>query len=114
MRSGDWRSDVGSSDLVAMERLYLLPNVSAIEQAAGPRITMNSTGRMNRISGTVMIAGRRADRKSVVSGKSVSVRVDLGGRRIIITKTTQGEPSAKPQSSKETCNTVARHVRNNT
>src|SRR3546814_12867091 len=25
----------------------------------------------------------RADRKSVVSGKSVSVRVDLGGRRII-------------------------------
>src|SRR3546814_18363508 len=27
-----------------------------------------------------------ADRKSVVSGKSVSVRVDLGGRRIIKTK----------------------------
>src|SRR3546814_19469323 len=26
---------------------------------------------------------READRKSVVSGKSVSVRVDLGGRRII-------------------------------
>src|SRR3546814_12077098 len=26
---------------------------------------------------------RRKDRKSVVSGKSVSVRVDLGGRRII-------------------------------
>src|SRR3546814_20226820 len=28
-----------------------------------------------------------ADRKSVVSGKSVSVRVDLGGRRIIKKKT---------------------------
>src|SRR3546814_7865061 len=28
------------------------------------------------------------DRKSVVSGKSVSVRVDLGGRRIIKKKTT--------------------------
>src|SRR3546814_19956143 len=27
--------------------------------------------------------GRRLDRKSVVSGKSVSVRVDLGGRRFI-------------------------------
>src|SRR3546814_13254090 len=27
--------------------------------------------------------GRREDRKSVVQGKSVSVRVDLGGRRII-------------------------------
>src|SRR3546814_16125127 len=29
------------------------------------------------------------DRKSVVTGKSVSVRVALGGRRIITTKTTQ-------------------------
>src|SRR3546814_19089207 len=29
------------------------------------------------------------DRKSVVSGKSVSVRVDLGGRRIIKKKTTK-------------------------
>src|SRR3546814_20718796 len=28
----------------------------------------------------------RTDRKSVVQGKSVSVRVDLGGRRIITTK----------------------------
>src|SRR3546814_14006877 len=32
----------------------------------------------------ILIAG---DRKSVVSGKSVSVRVDLGGRRIIKKKT---------------------------
>src|SRR3546814_12691227 len=30
---------------------------------------------------------RRQDRKSVVEGKSVSVRVDLGGRRIIKQKT---------------------------
>src|SRR3546814_11877983 len=30
-----------------------------------------------------------ADRKSVVSGKSVSVRVDLGGRRIIKKKKTE-------------------------
>src|SRR3546814_20820414 len=30
----------------------------------------------------------RSDRKSVVSGKSVSVRVDLGGRRIIKKKNT--------------------------
>src|SRR3546814_15407327 len=28
-------------------------------------------------------AGQRVDRKSVVYGKSVSVRVDIGGRRII-------------------------------
>src|SRR3546814_16090890 len=31
-------------------------------------------------------AARRGDRKSVVEGKSVSVRVDLGGRRILKTK----------------------------
>src|SRR3546814_16074433 len=40
------------------------------------------------VAGRAPIAARaqraaRADRKSVVSGKSVSVRVDLGGRRII-------------------------------
>src|SRR5690606_9244081 len=35
-------------------------SVSAIEQAAGPMMTTNSVGRMNRISGTVMMAGRRA------------------------------------------------------
>src|SRR3546814_17008790 len=32
--------------------------------------------------------GAEIDRKSVVEGKSVSVRVDLGGRRIIKNKTT--------------------------
>src|SRR3546814_21067405 len=31
----------------------------------------------------------RGDRKSVVSGKSVSIRVDLGGRRILKKKKTQ-------------------------
>src|SRR3546814_17932064 len=30
-----------------------------------------------------LVQGTLADRKSVVSGKSVSVRVDIGGRRII-------------------------------
>src|SRR3546814_15484230 len=35
--------------------------------------------------------GLRLDRNSVVSGKSVSVRVDLGGRRIIKKKKTQKE-----------------------
>src|SRR3546814_20545667 len=46
-----------------------------------------------------MVAGQRhgqrqfgmaEDRKSVVSGKSVSVRVDLGGRRIIKKRKTEG------------------------
>src|SRR3546814_12397242 len=33
--------------------------------------------------GAVVLGIERGDRKSVVEGKSVSVRVDLGGRRII-------------------------------
>src|SRR4249919_4136892 len=42
--------------------VHYLPcrKLSLIEQLAGPRMTTNSVGRMNRISGTVMIAGRRA------------------------------------------------------
>src|SRR3546814_16701581 len=36
---------------------------------------------------SIFFAAAMRDRKSVVSGKSVSVRVDLGGRRILNTKT---------------------------
>src|SRR3546814_15066046 len=115
MRISDWSSDVCSSDLDGEEggiasALFSLtgascrqplppklpPDIASLsEQAAGPRMTMNSTGRMNRISGTVMIAGRRAafssarimrslrDRKSVVEGKRVAVRDNLGGGRLM-------------------------------
>src|SRR3546814_11513957 len=38
---------------------------------------------------TARLAMAKRDRKSVVSGKSVSVRVDLGGRRIIEQKKTE-------------------------
>src|SRR3546814_14454990 len=67
MRISDWSSDVCSSDLwrgALFHRRDLL-----CEQA--PAV----------LSG--YLARSRGDRKSVVSGKSVSVRVDLGGRRII-------------------------------
>src|SRR3546814_18133301 len=37
--------------------------------------------------------GSHGDRKSVVSGKSVSVRVDLGGRRISKKKNTNTSPN---------------------
>src|SRR3546814_13265902 len=43
---------------------------------------------VRRRFGEVLAAAREVlDRKSVVSGKSVSVRVDLGGRRIVKKKT---------------------------
>src|SRR3546814_18674672 len=52
----------------------------------------NIEGRQNGVlisNGTGEAVGYALDRKSVVEGKSVSVRVDLGGRRIIKTKKTR-------------------------
>src|SRR3546814_11334899 len=48
---------------------------------------------------TTLQAGA-GDRKSVVSGKSVSVRVDLGGRRIIKKTTTQRAQSERHKTYK--------------
>src|SRR3546814_17042175 len=85
MRISDWSSDVCSSDLPTAaeridERLEELAQ-SALRQergdwAAGERGPATDGAPAGR-------RRRRTDRKSVVSGKSVSVRVDLGGRRII-------------------------------
>src|SRR3546814_19518570 len=48
------------------------------------------------------------DRKSVVKGKSVSVRVDLGGRRIIKKKKHNNQLSRPPPTLKETSMTSMR------
>src|SRR3546814_6711959 len=57
-------------------------DLSVIGDPAGRNIALpripNSDG-----AGEVLAVGAGVDRKSVVSGKSLSVRVDLGGRRII-------------------------------
>src|SRR3546814_17578415 len=47
------------------------------------RASPASTSRSTKASGWRSARKRPRDRKSVVEGKSVSVRVDLGGRRII-------------------------------
>src|SRR3546814_14623526 len=99
MRISDWSSDVCSSDLIVLD------NLEAIKLGRDRR----RDGRDGRIAFFGDIGGgtggigmahrhdpafaqemprlaerlRMADRKSVVQGKSVSVRVDLGGRRII-------------------------------
>src|SRR3546814_19639143 len=72
MRISDWSSDVCSSDLFA--HLALEPALDRVVEAL-PRHAV----------GEVVLAGEPfvGDRKSVVWGKSVSVRVDLGGRRSI-------------------------------
>src|SRR3546814_17187990 len=96
MRISDWSSDVCSSDLLAS-----LP--AAVRQAVQDFYRANEDWLARvleqgaregslRVPGDLRTAARSTfaalpgslvDRKSVVSGKSVSVRVDLGGSRNI-------------------------------
>src|SRR3546814_13221238 len=100
MRISDWSSDVCSSDLV-VDRDQFQPAVGAFEDfadflgdeghevddlfrgsselGAQPLVLHTDAHR----TGVAMALAHHEDRKSVVSGKSVSVRVDLVGRRII-------------------------------
>src|SRR3546814_2927069 len=80
MRISDWSSDVCSSDLTMVETDRAGAHGSRRRPAHarhhGAGIHATGQERSKRHVGD-------QDRKSVVSGKSVSVRVDLGGRRII-------------------------------
>src|SRR3546814_14385018 len=100
MRISDWSSDVCSSDLSSgkeitpqqigdlFEATYLAPDrpFAFVEHRSVPDTHATE---MRQITATIEQAGVRReiqgsgeDRKSVVEGKSVSVRVDLGGVRI--------------------------------
>src|SRR3546814_16333387 len=109
MRISDWSSDVCSSDLAdADEQLAAAVLVEeddarielarlreqAIERHGLSRtrraddreiaeITLVKVEEIRPCRGRLEQGDRIADRKSVVEGKGVSVRVDLGGRRII-------------------------------
>src|SRR3546814_18686311 len=101
MRISDWSSDVCSSDLNVpgqnVERLINLQPVIAdnIEIGTAWRrdgfdlsasyfwSNSNLGSRIQVIGGAGVV---QRDRKSVVEGTSVSVSVELGGRRIIKTK----------------------------
>src|SRR3546814_18848163 len=90
MRISDWSSDVCSSNL---EQRRAASGHGAVGAGFHPlcRTTEHGAlgpGRLRAADRTPRrrIAGAHAagsDRKSVVEGKSVSVRVDLGGRRSI-------------------------------
>src|SRR3546814_18691792 len=88
MRISDWSSDVCSSDLRIADLLAGLGLPAATAQRRPLHMLMidNAPG---PLWAHCFDASEkpRVDRKSVVSGKSVSVRVDLGGRRIIQKKT---------------------------
>src|SRR3546814_19017360 len=102
MRISDWSSDVCSSDLVGQEivkrdeQAWQPSGVGlALQHVAQPELhaaldvhavaNARGFGNLERIAQRV--DGRRPhnrrDRKSVVWGTSVSVRVDVGGRRSI-------------------------------
>src|SRR3546814_13442445 len=64
--------------------------VADVEADPANMVEMRLCPRMGRVLPRPVVhhqIARNVDRKSVVSGKSVSVRVDLGGRRIIKKKT---------------------------
>src|SRR3546814_19833113 len=91
MRISDWSSDVCSSDLSrAALRISQQPDQKAEQESL--RQSKWLARKDKRVAGGIKFPnyGRsaglsygREDRKSIVKGKRVSVRVDLGGRRII-------------------------------
>src|SRR3546814_14284115 len=104
MRISDWSSDVCSSDLhprrlARDQRLIMeVADHQGLDQLrlgdrrldADDRLVGEDRGSLRHgvdvagePPGGEALDGLRRDRKSVVAGKSVSVRVDLGGRRII-------------------------------
>src|SRR3546814_19889172 len=91
MRISDWSSDVCSSDLWPdkegagmMSSMHKNTVAFAVLLASAGTVAaaLKTSGPANPLPAAVQSAPA-ADRKSVVSGKRVSVRVDLGGRRIL-------------------------------
>src|SRR3546814_15279586 len=95
---------LGSLTRAAAE-LHVTPSavrhqIRALEDEIGrPLLRRDGTG----VAPTEHAAGALGqDRKSVVSGKSVSVRVDLGGRRTIKTKKNKHSTTIDRHSNKTT------------
>src|SRR3546814_17089970 len=114
LRISDWSSDVCSSDLLVRD--YLVRSLGEIGRAAEDDRRLARAcdraavplflARHEQIEREVResAVGRdrqfeRIDRKSVVSGKSVSVRVDLGGRRMIKKNKTKTIQKNRPEQN---------------
>src|SRR3546814_11696004 len=108
MRIGDWSSDVCSSDLLLTIAAALAPSQRGAAQLQAQRLQPfdlfavgldaapheergsgqeDNRGDQDSLPDLLLVADE--DRKSAGSGKSVSVRVDLGGRRILKQKNTR-------------------------
>src|SRR3546814_14604564 len=104
MRISDWSSDVCSSDLLSLQFLVLDDDeqqAMLMRQPAGGADHQVGAGRVGEFGEQddqrapvepgaprreregEIVFDRGIDRKSVVEGESVSVRVDLGGGQII-------------------------------
>src|SRR3546814_14804754 len=97
MRISDWSSDVCSSDLLLLRGqlgggflllLLLLRGALALQPRLLLGFLFGAEPLLLDAPGFGLLGGgdtglEPRDRKSVVEGKSVSVRVDLGGRRSI-------------------------------
>src|SRR3546814_13982088 len=94
MRISDWSSDVCSSDLprpvmrtaagLDADHRRRKPREKHLNlPAPQPLAQHRPLRRINSVQLNNMLRRVHPDRQSVVEGKSVSVRVDLGGRRII-------------------------------
>src|SRR3546814_20202739 len=90
-----WQLPLRSSDAHAAARIDTIDTGALNAAMAGGEVAVipgfqgvADTGRVTTLGrgGSDTSAVAVADRKSVVSGKSVSVRVELGGRGIIIKK----------------------------
>src|SRR3546814_19314952 len=96
MRISDWSSDVCSSDLTTQiwfttgRRRYVIIDAPGHKEFLKNMVTgaAQADAAILVVDAVQGLAEQtRRDRTSVVSGTSVSVRVDLGGRRIIKNKT---------------------------
>src|SRR3546814_16833758 len=111
MRSSDWSSDVCSSDHIrhqepadvagdparrlGVERL-VPATCSPLEGPGDEQVAVGRVvGIRHRRLRTGLVPPGVTDRKRVVKGKSGSVRVDLGGRRIIKKKNNTTPPQSK-------------------
>src|SRR3546814_15024118 len=112
MRISDWSSDVCSSDLVDLTAEQIIGVATAVRGHVQACFNREAELLDALADGTLtaeMIeegwpnepVSESTDRKSVVSGKSVSVRVDLGGCRIIKTKKTIIDSIIRPINKKE-------------
>src|SRR3546814_16825128 len=107
MRISDWSSDVCSSDLSrSRPRADRGRRTAAGRPAARPAAPRPPCPSVRAAAAGLPPEGygRRpaspaGDRKSVVEGKSVSVRVDLGGRRIIKKKKKQRIPKTPTKAN---------------